>query len=620
MGKQIYGNKCPLIPRNVLFGNQDKKLNLRISPDGAWLAYTAPVNNVMNIWLKDLNHDKKDIVLTQDKDRGISNFMWSYDNKSIYYFQDQGGNENWRLYGVNLKDYTVTDYTPFENVRVHLIDYNKNYPDRMVIEMNKRNSEAYDPYEINLKNSELTLLEENPGRVMVWINDDQLKIKAKLESREDGGYDLFVKDTINAPWRLLKSYSFEDNLPRFHFISKDGTLLYAYDSQGSDTSRLVSINLTTGETTTIYSDPSYDLLGSVLYERDTLELWGFNYSKDRIKWIFFNKDIQELYNNVRMLDEGDIFFAGRDLDDNKWVIAFIKDNGPVAYWLYDRSQKKGTFLFDNQPLYKQYVLSTMQPITYQARDGLTIHGYLTLPCTYKDEKLPLVLDVHGGPQLRDNWGFDPEVQWLANRGYAVLQVNYRGSTGYGKRFMHAGDKQWGRAMQDDLTDAVGWAIESGIADPKRIAIYGVSYGGYAALAGATFTPELYCCAVDVVGPSNIITFIKSIPPYWKALLDSFQLRVGHPEQDKEYLEAVSPALHVEKIKIPLLIAQGANDPRVKQTESEQIVAELKKKGLDYQYLLFADEGHGLVKPQNKLRFYKEAEKFLAKHMGGRYEL
>ena len=617
---KIKNNTCPLIPREVFFGNDERKLNPQISPNGAWLAYSAPVNKVMNIWLRDLNHYTKDMPLTSDNDRGIINFIWSYDNQSLYYLQDQGGNENWKLYGITLNNHIVIDYTPFENVQVRIVDYNKNYPDRMLIEINKRDSNAHDIYELNLKNAELNLLEKNPGRVIRWITDNELRVKAKLQLQQSGGYDLYVKNASNNSWRLLKSWSFEENQPQFHFISKDGTLLYAYDSQGNNTSRLVTINMMTGDTKTLYSDKTYDIEGPILLDQDTLELLGFSYNQDRIKWVFLNPEIENTFAYIRQLDDGDIIINSITLDNNTWVVAFIKDIGPATYWLFDRVQKKGTFLFDHQPLYKHYTLSAMQPITYQARDGLTIHAYLTLPCTYKGEKVPLVLRVHGGPWERTEWGLNPEGQWFASRGYAVLQVDYRGSTGYGKAFVHAGDKQWGRSMQNDLTDAVHWAINSGIADPKHIAIYGTSYGGYAALSGAAFTPELYCCAVDTVGPSNIITLLNAAPSYLKVMLDNIYLRVGHPEKDKEYLEAVSPALHVENIKIPLLIAHGANDSLVKQAESEQIVAELKKKKMNYQYLLFADEGHGLVKPQNKLKFYKVAEKFLAQHLGGRNEL
>ena len=332
-----------------------------------------------------------------------------------------------------------------------------------------------------------------------------------------------------------------------------------------------------------------------------------------------DESIKVDFENIRAINPGDFAITSRDDTDTTWVVSFTVDNGPVPFYTYDRQSRAVTFLFSSRPSLSNYSLANMEPITFTSRDGLAIHGYLTLPVGKEKSNLPLILNVHGGPWVRDGWGYNPEAQWFANRGYACLQVNYRGSTGYGKDFLNAGNKEWGGKMHDDLVDAVYWAIEQGIADPKKVAIYGGSYGGYAALAGATFTPDLFCCAVDIVGPSNLITLIQTIPAYWTPLVKVFHLRVGNPDTEEDFLKSRSPLFKVDQIKIPILIAQGANDPRVKQAESEQIVEAMKSKGIEYEYMLFPDEGHGFAKPENRLRFYAAAEKFLAKHLGGRFE-
>jgi dipeptidyl aminopeptidase/acylaminoacyl peptidase len=319
------------------------------------------------------------------------------------------------------------------------------------------------------------------------------------------------------------------------------------------------------------------------------------------------------------MHSGDFFITSRDDNDNTWIIAFTTDNGPVPFYVYNRQNQTMHFLFDNQPELNKYTLANMKPVEFTARDGLTVHGYLSLPISEQQTNLPMVLNVHGGPWERDTWGYDPEAQWFTNRGYACLQVNFRGSTGYGKEFLNAGDREWGRNMHNDLVDGVNWVVQQGIADPKRIAIYGGSYGGYAALVGATFTPDLFTCAVDIVGPSSLITLINTIPPYWSTFLATFHKRVGNPDTEEEFLKSRSPLFKVDQIKIPMLIAQGANDPRVKQSESEQIVEAMKGKGIAYEYMLFPDEGHGFAKPENRLKFYAAAERFLATHLGGRYE-
>jgi dipeptidyl aminopeptidase/acylaminoacyl peptidase len=614
----IKAQGCRLIPREVLFGAVNKKIQPRISPNGQFLAYLSPVNTVMNIWVRsiDKNDDRQ---ITHDTNRGIQGYWWSYDNEHLFYKQDTAGNENWRLYGVSVKDGSVKEYTPFDTIQVNLVEYSKEFPRRMLLGINKRDPKLHDVYELDIQTGDLKLIAENTGKVVSWVATHNLEVLGKVESSPQGGYILFVRTTMNDPWRELAVWKPSEAMPGEMYFSKDLNSLYVIDTRDNNTSRFVKIDIKTGAITPLFSDPHYDLGGDILIDQESLEPVALSYMADRKKWIFFDKETEKTFSLIRDIDHGDIAVLGRSLDNNSWIVGFVKDNGPISFWLYDRVNNKPTFLFDHQPIYKKYKLASMEPIEFKARDGLTVHGYLTMPCGDKKTGLPLVLVVHGGPWLRDSWGFDAESQWLANRGYAVLHVNFRGSIGYGKSFLYAGAKQWGRAMQDDLTDAVHWAVDKGIADPKRVAIYGGSYGGYAALAGATFTPDLYACAIDVVGVSNLFTFFESIPPYWELFLATLKNRIGDPETEKEFLTSISPLFHVDAIKIPILIAQGANDPRVKQAESEQIVEAMKKKGIEYEYLLFPDEGHGFVKPENRLKFYKTAEKFLAKYLGGCYE-
>jgi dipeptidyl aminopeptidase/acylaminoacyl peptidase len=378
------------------------------------------------------------------------------------------------------------------------------------------------------------------------------------------------------------------------------------------------LDIAGGGTTTIAEDPQYDV-GGVRLHPDTREPQAVTFVKERASYQILDPDIEEDMQRLFALDPGDLNLTGQDDTDRTWLAAYMNDDGPVRYYAYDRDSKEATFLFEHQPALSQYELAKMEPFSYVARDGLTIHGYLTFPPGAGRENLPAVLNVHGGPWARDTWGYDPEAQWLANRGYLCVQVNFRGSTGYGKDFVNAGDKEWGAKMHTDLLDAVDWIVDQGYADRSKVAIYGGSYGGYAALVGAAFTPDVFACAVDIVGPSSLKTLIESIPPYWAPMIAQFHTRVGNPETEEEFMWERSPLSKAGDIRIPLLIAQGANDPRVTQAESEQIVAALIENGIDHEYMLFPDEGHGFAKPENRLKFYAHAEKFLAKHLGGRFE-
>ncbi len=607
-----------LIPREVLFGNP-VKARARLSPDGKHLAYLAPVDNVLNVWVKTIG-EEDDKVVTKDKNRGILYYSWTQDSKHILYAQDVGGNENWRLYAVDLESIKIKDLTPFEDIQVRMVETNKDFPNELIISMNKEDPKVHDVYHLDLTSGELTLVVKNPGDVAGWVVDARLKVRGALAATPDGGFNFMVRDNDEADWKRLVSWDAENSITSSPVIfSKDGRYVYLVDSRDANAGRLIKMEIATGDVEVLAEDPQYDVSDEVLIHPDKYEVQAVAFTKARLEWTVLDESIKEDFDVITELDHGYFLILSRNNSDDTWLVCFIKDNGPVSYYVYDRKAKQGIYLFDHMPDLNKYTLAPMEPISFTSRDGLIIHGYITYPSGKEKTNLPLVLNVHGGPWARNTWGYDPEAQWLANRGYICLQVNFRGSRGYGKDFLNAGDKEWGGKMQDDLVDAVKWAVDKGIADPKRVAIYGGSYGGYAALVGATFTPDIFCCAVDIVGPSNLITFIETAPPYWSTLLATIHKRVGNPDTEEEFLKSRSPLFRVDQIKIPILIAQGANDPRVKQTESEQIVDAMKKKGIEYEYMLFPDEGHGFAKPENRLKFYAAAEKFLAKHLGGRFE-
>ncbi len=605
-----------LIPRDVLFGNPEKAAPL-IAPDGKRMSYLAPLNNVLNVWVGTAEQNDFRPV-TKDTDRGITRYFWSEDNRHILYLQDAGGNENWRLFSVNLESGENRDLTPFENVQTQILDHNKKYPNELLIAMNRDNPQLHDVYHLDLRSGELKLLEKNPGNVIGWVPDTEMKVRGAMAATPYGGFDLLIRKKSDSNWEKFIEWNEEDSLTSSPVtFSVDGSL-YLADSRNANAARLVKLDVNSGKTQVLVEDPEYDV-GEFLVNPDTQEIEAAGMVKDRDHWIILDEAVRKDLEIIRGLHRGDFFLLNRDHDDQIWMIGFTVDNGPVPYYAYNRKTKMAEFLFSNRPDLDHYELAQMEPISFQSRDGLTIRGYLTLPSGVPRSSLPMVLNVHGGPWHRDTWGYDAEAQWLANRGYACLQVNFRGSTGYGKRFLNAGDREWGGKMHDDLVDAVQWAVQQGIVDPKRIAIYGGSYGGYASLVGATFTPDLFRCAISIVGPSNLITFIKTIPPYWSSFLAVMHKRLGNPDTDADFLISRSPLHKVDQIRIPMLIAQGANDPRVKQAESEQIVQAMQSSGIPHEYLLFPDEGHGFVKPENRLKFYAAAEKFLATHLGGRYE-
>jgi dipeptidyl aminopeptidase/acylaminoacyl peptidase len=617
MKKEKKTKEPRLIPREVLFGNP-LKASPQISPDGKRMAYLAPVKNVLNVWVKTIGSDD-DHTVTHDKNRGIIHYFWAQDNQHILYLLDAEGNENWRLFGVSLETEEIRDFTPFENVQVQIVNRSKHFPNELLIAMNKDDEKVHDVYHLNLTSGEFNQVAKNPGNIIGWISDTHFKVRGAVAARADGGFDLLVRKDENTDWKKIISWDSKDSLTSHPVcFTKDGDSLYIVDSRNTNAGRLVRLDIEKGDVSLLAGDKQYDI-NEVMVQPDLYEIQAVSFMKARKEWKVLDESIRGDFDSIAKLDHGDFSIVSRDNDDENWLVGFTVDNGPVPYYSFNRKVKKATFLFHHKPDLKEFELASVEPLSFNARDGLTIHGYLTLPVGMGRTNLPLVLNVHGGPWVRDMWGYNPEAQWFANRGYACLQVNYRGSSGYGKEFINAGDREWGGKMHDDLVDAVQWAVTQGFVDPKRIAIYGGSYGGYAALVGATFTPDLFTCAVDVVGVSNLITFIQSIPPYWSTFKALLHERIGNPETEEEFLKSRSPLFKVDQIKIPILIAQGANDPRVKQSESEQIVEAMKKKEIDYEYMVFPDEGHGFVKPENRLKFYAAAEKFLAKHLRSRYE-
>ncbi len=611
-----------LIPRQVLFGNPER-VSPHISPDGTALAWIAPHDGVLNVWVAPTSAETgvdwaAARVVTDDTDRGIRMFAWAHDGRHLLYLQDTGGDENWRLHDVDLQTMQRRDLTPFDGVQARVIAMERKFPTEVLVGLNRDNPELHDVYRLDLVTGELTKEVDNPG-FAGWLADSQLFVRAAVLPHPDGSLVLLVRDSAEADWRPLVAVPADDALTSDAIaFSEDSRSLLAVSSVGAETGRLVQLDVATGAEQVLAVDQEADVT-DVRIHPDTRQPQIVTFLKERSEYVVLDPSVEADLAAIRELHPGDPAFTGADDADSTWLVAFANDAGPVSYFAYDRGARTGRFLFENRPELSQYELATMEPFSFTARDGLEIHCYATFPPGAGRSALPAVLNVHGGPWARDAWGFDPNAQWLANRGYLCVQVNYRGSTGYGKAFVNAGDREWGGKMQDDLSDAVAYITGQGWADPARVAIFGGSYGGYAALAGVTFTPDLFACAVDIVGPSSLKTLIETIPPYWAPMVAQFHRRVGNPATDADFLWSRSPLSRVRDIRVPLLIAQGANDPRVKQAESEQIVAALREAGIDHEYMLFPDEGHGFAKPENRLLFYAAAERFLARHLGGRAE-
>lgn len=606
----------PLIPREILFGNPERA-RPQLSPDGKYIAYIAPdEQDVLQVWLRNLEQEDNRQI-TADKKRGIRIYFWTYDGSHLVYMQDADGDENFHCYSVDVHSNMVRDLTPFQGVKAQPIDLDHHFPDQLLVGMNLNNPQTFDVYRINLKNGAVELDTENPGNIVAWTADQAFQIRVAIAATPDGGSDLLYREATDKSWEVLRHWGPDDEGYAVGF-SEDGEKLYIVGSHDANTQRLLALDLNTRQETVIAADPQYDVGGVVAHPTNrTLQAVAFY--RDKLEWQVLDQSIAADFEAIRQIRPGEFSLSSRTLSDDCWLVAYSTDDGPVYYYTYDRNAKTSTLLFSNRPNLEELSLASMQPISYTARDGLVIHGYLTTPVNVPAQHLPTILLVHGGPWARDAWGYDPQAQWLANRGYAVLQVNFRGSTGYGKAFVNAGNREWAAKMHDDLIDAVNWLTEKGISDPAKIAIMGGSYGGYATLVGLTFTPEVFAVGVDIVGPSNLITLMNSIPPYWEPLKAQFYHRVGNLEHEEEFLKSRSPLFFIDQIQKPLLIGQGANDPRVKQAESDQIAAAMRQAGKPVEYVLYTDEGHGFVRPENRLHFYAVAEEFLAKYLNGRCE-
>ena len=635
--------KGGILSREVLFGNPDKA-SLKISPNHQMISYLAPVNDVLNVWVAPVDNPNAAVAVTNDTLRGIRIYFWAYNNEQIIYLQDLAGDENWQVHAVNVQTKEDKNLTPFEEIlgpdnqpitlpngkklrpMAQIQEVSYKYPNKILIGLNNRNPQYHDIYQLNILTGEMELIQQN-DRFIGFQSDDNYTVRYALEMTPDGGSELFVPDD-NGGWKSFDVIMMEDVLTTAPItFDKTGDVLYMIDSRGRNTAALISVNLKTGEKVLIFQDPKADLSDIMIHPIEkTIEAAACNHT--RTEWKILDESIKPDLDYLKGLTDGDLNVTSRSLDDNVWTVAYVKDDGPVRYYLYDRTEQKAQFLFSNRKELEKLKLSKMHPVIIDSRDGLELISYLTLPHwtdpdgdARPEKALPMVLFVHGGPWARDTWGYNPYHQWLANRGYAVLSVNYRGSTGFGKEFINASNLEWAGKMHDDLIDAVNWSIDQAIADKDKIAIMGGSYGGYATLVGLTFTPDVFACGVDIVGPSNLRTFLETIPPYWAPTINLFTTRVGdhRTEGGVKLLESRSPLNFVDKINKPLLIGQGANDPRVKQTESDQIVKAMQEKEIPVTYVLFSDEGHGFARPENRLAFNAVTDIFLSEFLGGRYE-
>ncbi len=613
----------PLIPREVLFGNPDKDAPY-LSPDGTRISYLAPVDGVMNVWVGLADDPDSAEPVTNDTYRGISTYFWAYTNEHILYTQDQAGEENWRVYSVTLETGETTDLTPLDGVRAHIQAVSHEFPDEILIAINDRDPAHHDIHRLNITTGEKSLVMENEG--FDFTTDDEYNVRFAERLTSGGGKEI-LKATEAGGWEPFMEIAMEDSYTTaITGFDKTGTILHITDSRDRNTVAFSTLDITTGEQTLIAEDSRADVSDSIIHPIEkTIQAVAFTY--ERKHWQIIDESIAGDLAYLKTVVDGDFEVVSRTLDDKYWMVAYNMDDGPVRYYRYDREENQAEFLFTHKKALEDLQLAKMHPAVIKSRDGLDLVSYYTLPegsdsdsNGRPDEPLPMVLLVHGGPWARDNWGYDYWHQWLANRGYAVLSVNFRASRGFGKAFLNAGNLEWGGKMNDDLIDGVNWTVQEGIADPDQVAIMGGSYGGYATLWGMANTPDTFACGVDIVGISNLTSFILGLP-YWQADIELIATRIGDPrtEGGRAFLAERSPLSYADQIKKPLLISQGANDPRVKQAESDQIVHAMQDANIPVTYLLYTDEGHGFARLENRLSFFAVTEAFLAEHLGGRYE-
>ncbi len=610
----------------MLFGNPDRA-NPKVSPDGKRLAFLAPHEGVLNVWVGPADDVAAAKPVTNERARGVRSYEWAFNNRDLIYLQDKGGDENWRVYAVDLAaGNKASDLTPLEGVTAQLEGLSHRSPDEIAVGLNDRDKRYHDLYRVNVRTGARKLVARNEG-FRGFELDESLAVRFARKPTPDGGTELLAPDGAGGYRPYLSIGPDDDETTRIFGFDRAGRTAFVVDSRGRDTGALFALDVASKKAALVAEDPKADV-DRVLRHPTEGRVQAVRSSYERAKWQAVDKAIEADFEALQKVAEGDLGVVSRSLDDRRWVVAFAVSDGPVRFYRYDRPAKKASFLFTNSAALEGAKLAPTRPVVIKARDGLELVSYLTLPRGSDpdgdgrpDRPLPAVLLVHGGPWGRDAFGFNPTHQWLADRGYAALSVNFRGSTGFGKRFVNAGDRQWGLKMQDDLADAVEWAARAGVADPARVGVMGGSYGGYATLAGLAFTPDLFACGVDIVGPSNLVTLLETIPPYWAPMVERFARRVGdhRTPEGRRFLTEHSPLTHAGRIKKPLLIGQGANDPRVKQAESDQIVKAMTERGTPVTYVLYPDEGHGFARPENRQSFNAVAEAFLAQCLGGVYE-
>lgn len=605
------------IPLEDFFRNSERT-GYQLSPDGSYISYMAPYKDRLNVFVRRVDEsDEHAIRITNETERSVAGYMWA-DNQRLLYMKDTAGDENYQLYGVHRDGSDDRAYTAFDGVRTSLIDDLEEQQGVVMIGMNKRNPEVFDPYRLNIETGELTLLAENPGNIQGWMTDHDGRLRVATAIVDGVNTQILYRDTEDEPFKPVLTTNFRDVVSFMEF-TPDNKEVYAATNLHRDKTILVRMNpATCEELEVLYENERYDI-ASISYSRKRKKLLSVYCTghKEPVRH-YFDAEEEQLRQRIKAHFPNQRYgIADTDKAEENYLIYVGGDRTRGSYWHYNALTDEAKKIADLAPWIKSDEMNAMHPVCYTTRDGLQIEAYLTLPDGLTPDtakQLPVVVNPHGGPWARDCWGYSSEVQFLSNRGYAVFQMNFRGSTGYGRHFLEASYKQWGLKMQDDITDGVKWLIEQGIANPKRIAIYGGSYGGYATLAGLTFTPDLYACGIDYVGVSNLFTFMQTIPPYWRPMLEMMYEQVGHPEHDADQLAATSPALHADKIKVPLFVAQGANDPRVNKAESDQMVEALRQRGVVVEYMVKDNEGHGFHNQENRFDFYRAMERFLKAHL------
>ena len=615
-----------LIARDALFGNPERA-NVQISPDGKYLSWVAAVDGVLNVWVAPADNPSQARAVTQDKARGIRSYFWSYQPDTLLYLRDSGGDEDFHLYAVDLKTGQAKDLTPFPKTTAQVAGVSPKHPGTILVGMNDRDAQWHDIYKVDLASGDRTLLEKNDAQIAGYIADADYTLKYAQRSRPDGGADV-LRRGANGAWEKFDDIPFEDVLTTSPGgLTLDGKTLYFTDSRGRNTAALFAIDVASGKRSLVLEDARADV-GGTLADPATGKVQAVSVDYLRDEWKVVDPAIRADLEKLKAIGPGDVSVNTRTLDDKTWIVAYSAAEAPLVYYRYDRGAGTLTKLFSARPKLEGKPLVPQWPVEIASRDNKTLVSYLTLPRSADanndgkaDAPVPLVLLVHGGPWARDSYGYGGYNQWLANRGYAVLSVNFRGSTGFGKDFTNAGNGEWAGKMHDDLIDAVQWAVKQGVTTQDQVAIMGGSYGGYATLAGLTFTPDAFACGVDIVGPSNLNTLLSTVPPYWASFFEQLAKRMGDPRTDagKKWLTERSPLTRADQIKKPLLIGQGANDPRVKQAESDQIVKAMQAKNIPVTYVLFPDEGHGFARPENNKAFNAVTEGFLAQCLGGRAE-